>query len=229
MQRAAKRVKIKSRGLNAKGVGWVALHPYKGDSMKRMDIAIKTIGDEYPAEFILSHLLMGLHWLFIKQQDEDGLIRIGIGFPEYDTEKQTLGKIISLFGDEDSLAQLNLPHSTPDLRDFIRVSSPVEVVSPGKYTIFQKAKPKGHPENKIRRAMRRHGLTREEAERRYSEYQAQDRHSRVKGLPYLKLYSKSTRQTYPVYIRRVEAHHAGERFNTFGLAVGRKESGGVPL
>lgn len=208
--------------------------------MKRIDIAVKAMGDEFPAEFILSHLFMALHGLLVKQKDEDGFVRVGVGFPEYDAGKPTLGRIMSLFGDKENLNLLGLPGSIPDLRDFIRISGPVEIVSPGKYTAFRKIKPKGALENKIRRAMKRHGYTREEAERMYLDYQDVDRHSKVRGLPYMKVHSQSTGQAYPVYIKSEEASGEAEKFNTFGLQVSgnnatrpklgsNEHTGGVPV
>mgnify|MGYP006297102803 CR=1 FL=1 len=211
-----------------------------GGFMKRMDIVVKVTGDEIPAEFILSHLFTALHGLLVRQKDADGFVGVGVGFPEYDADRQTLGRVISLFGGEDSLSLLGLPASVPDIRDFVRMSGPVDVVSFQRYATFRKVKPKAAPENKIRRAMRRHGYSREEAERKYSSYYDSDRHDKVRGLPYLKIYSQSTGQIFPVYIKREVSSRQAGKFNTFGLQASSREifrlglnpgefAGGVPV
>ena len=158
---------------------------------------------EQVGEMLASHLFVYLHNLLVKQTDENGLVNIGLGFPEYDLDAQTVGRTISLFGNEKDLDKLDLPDSIPGIKEFVVLNGPYPVEEPKVYHAFRKVRFKHSPGNKIRRAMKRHGYTYKEAEELYERYSGENRGARVAGLPCVQFFSRSTQRMFPIHIEKV--------------------------
>ncbi|PTN35185.1 type I-F CRISPR-associated endoribonuclease Cas6/Csy4 [Desulfonatronum sp. SC1] len=166
---------------------------------------------------LMSHVMQALHNHFVRIKDSRDSVPFGVSFPEYDENKPTLGDKVYVHGWDKDFSSKDIPGALSNLRDYLHVTSPRLI--PGSrikgYVAYSRLRHDHGKEKLMRRRMRRHGVTREEAEEYYADYQ-QDF---FPDGPFVLIRSTSTgNNTYPFYIRRLFLDSPGEgKFNTFGI------------
>jgi CRISPR-associated endonuclease Csy4 len=103
------------------------------------------------------------------------------------------------------------------LDDYLHVSAPrpiPEAILKG-YVAYSRIRHDHGREKLIRRRMKRHGLTREQAQQDYADYQRNP----FPECPFVLLSSKSTgSQKYPLYLKQIFLNEPGKgHFNTYGI------------
>ena len=170
-----------------------------------------------PDPELAPHHLMGslygrLHRALAQRQQQ----AIGASFPGHDPSKPSLGTQLRLHGPETALHELVESPWLHGLHDHLQVG-PIEPVPPtAKHRRVSRAQAKSNVDRLRRRAMKRHGLTAEEAAVRIPAH-VEER----LPLPYVTLNSRSTGQpSFPLFVQHgplLEAPVAGT-FNTYGLS-----------
>lgn len=188
--------------------------------------------------FIPTHEIMGIlftkiHWLLADNKDNQGNSSVGIGFPKYymnenNPKDVSIGNIISLIGPKKHIEDLKIMEALNSLKGYICIDDPQPVPEDTGYVSFyrvrgaKKNRSKGEIERRIRRAMKRHGYSEEEARALYKN--AYDKEGGI-GFPHLKLHSQSTGQLVRVAIGRKEENSLANRFDIFGFPI----NGGIPV
>ena len=139
----------------------------------------------------------------------------GVSFPRFIAERPSLGDCMRVHGSSANLEDLLSQGGLSGMRDYVR-SGRIEAV-PGRamHCRVRRVQPKSNVERLRRRYMKRHGVSAEEAERRFSESVEQ----RVR-LPYLQVRSRSTDRHFRLFIEHSEPGTQavlGE-FNSYGLS-----------
>ena len=168
--------------------------------------------DEFPQHLLMDAFCAKLHRALV----EDGVNTIGISFPGWRRgDYPTLGNAIRLHGTDADLSALMQRDWLRGMRDHLRTEGPSPVPTPHGYLLVQRRKTKS-AENMRKRAMRRHGLTAEQAADRIP-YDAGD----SVDLPYTTQLSRSTGQRYRIFVDQREATSSGsDGFNSQGLSAG---------
>lgn len=169
------------------------------------------------APVLMNHVMEKLHQIFVQLKNEKDRVPAGLSFPEYDQEIPALGKIIRLHAEEEVFEKMNTRRGLAALDDYLHVSAPrpVPEAKLKGYVAYSRVRHDHSRERLIRRRMKRHGLTREQAQKDYDDY---ERNS-FPGYPFVLLSSKSTgSQKYPIYLKQIFLNEPGKTyFNTFGI------------
>jgi len=159
---------------------------------------------------LMGALFSKLHLALTAQRSE----HIGVSFPGVQTGPVALGSRMRLHGNQAALAALMASNWLTGMRDHVR-ATPVLAVPPStRYRVVSRAQAKSSPERLRRRQMRRHGLDAEQALARVPDSAAE-----LLDLPFVQLRSKSTGQTFRLFIRHgpvVDVAVAGD-FGAYGL------------
>ena len=167
---------------------------------------------------LMSSLFGRLHRALVALNRQD----IGVSFPGHDERKPSLGTHLRLHGPEEALCSLVELPWLRGLLDHIHCGVISSVPGDAKHRVVSRVQVRSSVERLRRRAMKRHGLSQEEAARRIPP-SAEARLS----LPFVTLGSRSTNQSsFPLFIRHapLQAHASQGDFNTYGLS----QHGSVP-
>jgi len=170
-----------------------------------------------PDPEVAPHQLMGslygrLHRALVQLDQQD----IGVSFPEHDERKPSLGIHLRLHGSEASLRHLAESTWLHGIHDHVRIGASAPTPDDSKHRIVSRVQAKSNVDRLRRRAMKRHGLSEEEASKRIPA-SAEDR----LHLPFVTIGSRSTGQpAFPLFIRHGPLlEHASEwNFNAYGLS-----------
>lgn len=149
---------------------------------------------------------------------------IGVSFPnsnyEIDGDKEiTLGKVLRIHSEESTLQSFMEMNWIGSLRDYVQSGELSCVPSKVKHRVVQRVQAKSNGERLrrrlIQRLMQRETVSMEEAEQRVPHISAY--HLK---LPYLKLRSQSTGQTFPLLIKHgpLQDQPIAGVFNSYGLS-----------
>ncbi len=94
-----------------------------GDSMKQyVEITFLPCA-EMPLHILTQQVYQQLHLKFVEMKNENGLQPIGVSFPKYDSEANTLGEKIRLFAqDLETLERFNAKQTLRKLSDYVHVT-----------------------------------------------------------------------------------------------------------
>lgn len=173
-------------------------------------IEVKIKNDpEFAKNHVLAALFRKLHRRLIEIESVD----IGVSFPEF--TKGHLGSVIRIHGKAQSIDRLMKDDWLIGLHDHV-VAGPVkEVPAKAKHRIVQRVQAKSNPERLRRRAMKRHGVSAEEAMKRIP-----DSVEETLDLPYIKMASESSKQSFQVFVRHGEILDTAieGKFSSYGLS-----------
>ena len=120
---------------------------------------------------------------------------VGVSFPDADMENCRVGARLRLHGTRDALAALTANGWTKRFRDYAVISQILPVPAQTRHrTVFRVQEKGSNPERLRRRAMKRHGLSAEEAAKRIP-----DTARKRLPLPSLQLGSRSSGQTFRLF------------------------------
>jgi len=156
-----------------------------------IDLRVKPVL-EVSANILLSEVFLAVH----KGLHSEGSGKVGVSFPEH---KKTLGSVIRLHGDYDSLQGLINREELSILRPYVDSREIMPVPSNAKHRTVSRIRVKSGAARILRRSVRKGWLTREEAESRLESME-----SKRCSLPYLQIKSLSTGQKYPLFVQHGE-------------------------
>lgn len=168
-------------------------------------------------ELATPHVLNALFARFHRALVDLGTRGVGVSFPSHDDRQPTLGNQMRLHGTEADLQELMARPWLRGMTDHLETGA--ISLTPGgiRFRVVSRVQPKSSPARVRRRAMRRHGLDMESAERRIPDSAAQ----RLR-LPYVQLGSRSTGQArFPLFIRHgpLVPHPSAGPFSSYGLSA----------
>lgn len=153
-------------------------------------------------------------------------VKIGVGFPEYSTAPRRVGNTLTLFGPKKELESIDIKEECKDIAPYLAVGDVEKANDTGEYYSFRRFRLRQSPENRIRRSMKRKGYTQKEAEEKYLPLIRKGKPD-IK-YPYVYFESESTKQAFPLLIKREKVSSMAESFNTFGFDQGQTRQG-VPM
>jgi len=177
---------------------------------------------EIPAEYIWSKVFHRIHTLFVTINDKTGNVPLGFGFPDYSMNPPSMGVKLRLFAeDPDLLRQLEIQSVLRPFSDYCHISNIRDVPRQVKgYVEYKRYQPKNSFDRMVRRKAKRNNLSLEAAEILFQGFQED-----VCLLPYIKLRSHSSNQSFSLFIKKNETSHiTGFSFSTYGLS----KKGAVP-
>ncbi|SBS28189.1 CRISPR-associated endonuclease Cas6/Csy4 [Marinomonas spartinae] len=176
--------------------------------------------------FIWGKLYMQLHLALVEQQNPDKTVNTGVSFPEYkyiqkeDGVFASLGSKLRVFANtEIELQQLNLVKWLDRLTDYVHIKSVAEVPDNVQgYETFNRRCKSGSPDKHIRRRMKRHNETWEQAAEFFKGYNME---KADKDLPFIRMKSLHSDNEFCMSITRKEAELSNKHvmFNTYGLSA----------
>lgn len=175
-------------------------------------IDIRLLPDpEFGAPLLLAALYAKLHRALVELRTHD----IGVSFPEYRLRPRGLGEILRLHGGEAGLQGLMTSTWMHGMRDHTVVSEIMVVPADAEQRLLQRRQFKTSVERMRRRRMRRKGESMEEASMAIPvEVERQP------DLPFVKLRSQSTGQTFCIFLELGDAQGEPKNgtFNSYGLS-----------
>lgn len=186
---------------------------------------------EIPLHFILSKVYVQIHLALVEMQDENGIVPIGVSFPEYLSSRREMGVLnksddgnrkiglgtkVRLFSEtEDVLKQLDLSKWLAFLTDYVHSTGireiPLHKITG--YANFKRKHIKGSLQNLSKRYAKRNSLSIEEAEKHFNKVKDSS------NLPYLQLKSLSEHHPFRLVISKVKCESLiNEGFGTYGLS-----------
>ena len=165
-----------------------------------------------------------VHDKLVSIQNDEGKTPVGAAFPDYGSKKFPLGNRLRLFSpDTKTLEKLSLGRSFENMADYVEVSNILQTPTEHGYAIFSRKQfKKTNPERLARRYAKRHGVSLEEAMRKYEVLEEKsEKIVEENRLPYVNLHSASTGQRYKLFIDKKETNESsGGWFKTYGLGSG---------
>ncbi len=168
---------------------------------------------EFAAPQLMDALFAKLHRQLVLMESD----RLAVAFPQYASEghKQDLGTVLRLLGPESVLNTLRGLDWLQGMRAHVQIEHSGSVPSGAKAMRLERVQAKSGVERLRRRAMRRHGLSVEEAQQRLP-----DDIGEQLRLPGLNLRSSSTGQGFRLFLRlRPAEQETSGAFNRFGLSA----------
>jgi len=193
------------------------------DILYHEDIVLKPSQD-IALNFLMSKVMSALHLIFVESEKENGVIKLGLGFPMYNKEKLELGNLLRLYAEE----PIFLKKATEDVRlkrldDYLSIGEikqqPSSIYG---YKQYRRIQIKESKDRLIRRYAKRHNIDLEQAKKKYDSFK-----SSVNLLPFVMMESLSSKQRFRLYIEEVkqEKYMGPPLFNSYGLT----KSGSLPI
>ena len=166
---------------------------------------------EFAEHQLMAALFAKLHRVLAQAQ----INTIGVSFPHYGLSPATLGRVLRLIGGSAELTRLMAQPWLAGMRDHTALGNIVPVPENAVHKRLQRVQAKSSPERLMRRQMRRHELSEEEARGVYQDVPAQ----RLK-LPYIPMASSSSGQAFKLFFRLgpAQAQPTPGDFNAYGLS-----------
>ena len=166
---------------------------------------------EFAAHLLLGALYAKLHGALIP----DNRLCIAVCFPGYQTRPPALGMRMRLLGIHSALQVLTTSEWLSGLRDHVKVGGLTNVPAGAVHRPLRRVQVKSSPERLRRRLMSRHGLTAAQARESIPDSAAQ-----MLRLPFLQLRSRSTGQTFRLFLRlgSEQPVPVAGKFNAYGLS-----------
>ena len=166
--------------------------------------------------FLMEKVMSALHLICVESEQKYGMVNIGLGFPQYNKEKKSLGQIIRLFSHDSSiLHNLSSDIRLQRLEDYIQKGEicPIPTTLRG-YVQYQRMQFKENKDRLIRRFAKRHHMDIKLAENKYQECKKP-----VINLPYVTLTSSSSKKRFRLYIKEssLTENSSPLVFSSYGL------------
>ncbi|SBS28470.1 CRISPR-associated endonuclease Cas6/Csy4 [Marinomonas spartinae] len=180
--------------------------------------------DDIGVHFLWSKLMMQVHLALVEIQDDNKQVPIAVSFPKYQTKSGDklgfIGNKLRLFArDKNDFEHLNLGKWLNRLEDYVHIKSVAEVPDNVQgYETFNRRCKSGSPDKHIRRRMKRHNETWEQAAEFFKGYNME---KADKDLPFIRMKSLHSDNEFCMSITRKEAELSNKHvmFNTYGLSA----------
>ncbi|MCE9680472.1 type I-F CRISPR-associated endoribonuclease Cas6/Csy4 [Shewanella sp. AS1] len=168
--------------------------------------------------FLWEKLYHQVHLALVEHKNSQGQFVIGVAFPQFDGQVQRLGSKLRLLAQsEESLEQLAIDKWLARFRDYFHVTSvrpvPAQVES---YVSYSRPKVRTGKDREIRRRMKRHNETLEQATAHFEGFE-----TRTTKAPFVYAQSYSSGARFPLFIEEKVALGVGESavtFDSYGLS-----------
>ena len=166
---------------------------------------------EFPTHLLLGPLYAKLH----RALAPSNKMGIAVCFPGHQSHPPTLGTRMRLLGSRTALQALSGTDWLNGMHDHVKVSALAEVPVDAPHRTLRRVQVKSNPERLRRRLMKRHGLDKPQARERIPDSVAE-----TLNLPFVQLQSRSTGQTFRLFLRLdpEESAPAQGEFNAYGLS-----------
>lgn len=168
---------------------------------------------EFPSAILMNALCGKLHRALAEAAEHS----IGISFPAVQRERRSLGDHLRLHGTGNSLEELMARRWLTGMSDHVRLGRLLMAPQKAHHRVVRRVQPKTNADRLRRRYVRRHEVSWDEACQRIP-----DLIERSVELPFLRLRSRSTGQTFCLFIEHLPPGDTpiSGRFNSFGLSAG---------
>ena len=173
--------------------------------------------------FLWQKVFQQIHLALVENKNENNRSRVGVDFPGYAAERNSLGGKLRLIAEtEDHLTQMQCERWLNRLKDYVHISSirPVPEKVSG-YACFINIKPKSNKEKLARRRAKRKGESIQQALSHYCEFIEQQ-----SKLPYIKMNSQTNGHRFRLFIKRQKTK---EPMAGFYSCYGLSSQTSVPL
>ncbi|MFP6848325.1 MAG: type I-F CRISPR-associated endoribonuclease Cas6/Csy4 [Pseudomonas sp.] len=166
---------------------------------------------EFAATQLMSALFAKLHRGLV----ELGSTAIGISFPDGDSAGHGFGQRLRLHGSAAALDQLLAGNWLKGMRDHVQLGELAVVPANAQHRRLRRVQVDSNPERLRRRAIKRHGLTEEQARQRIP-----DHAGKTTALPFIDLRSQSSGQRFRLFIAQgpLQTNPQPGTFNAYGLS-----------
>ena len=157
-----------------------------------------------------------IHLALVENKIAQNSSTIGVGFPEYDAIKKSLGYRLRLFAKEkNDLVQLDCEEWLKSLDDYVHIHSIKAIPdNVSDYAYFQRIHLKGNKEKLARRRAKRKGKTLQQALADFDEYEEQQ-----SSLLYINMDSQTTGKRFKLFIeKKVIRKQQTGLFSCYGLS-----------
>ena len=167
--------------------------------------------------FLWEKLYKQIHIGLVDRQLPNGLSAIGVSFPEYDAEKNTLGTKLRLFAqDKKTLEHLDIKKWLRYLLSYVHIADVRDV--PGNitnYIRFKRKQSKSSTERLARRKANRENITLEQAIQLLN-----SRKDRLITAPFIKIKSSSSEHDFRLFIVKEKvSEQIYDGFSCYGLSA----------
>lgn len=180
--------------------------------------------EDIGVHFLWSKLMMQVHLALVEIQDDNQQVPVAVSFPKYQAKSQDkvgfIGNKLRLFAnDKSDLEHLNLGKWLSRLDDYVHIKNiadvPNEVLG---YESFNRRRKSGSPDKHIKRRMKRHDETVEQATAFFKGYSMA---KEDKALPFIRMKSLHSDNEFCMSITRKETVPSSNsvKFNTYGLSA----------
>lgn len=170
---------------------------------------------EVSENHIWNKVYQQLHIALASQMQNEEKGKIGVSFPQYESGKDMrLGSKLRIFAEaEEELAELDISRCLRVYRDYVHITQIRVVPDRVKgYSTYRRYHQEASSSQKARRYAKRHNISYDEALKLFPQVLPAD------GLPYVQLYSESTKKKYKLYIeKRDNAEENQTGFGSYGL------------
>lgn len=166
-------------------------------------------------EVTSAHLLAALYTRLHRALAAQNSTGIAVTFPDYSTERHTLGQRLRLHGSEADLQPWATGQWLGSLHDHVSASKILPVPTDAPHRTLRRVQVKSSPERLRRRLMKRQQLSEEQAKTRIP-----DSVARTTPLPFLQLSSSSTAQQFKLFFALGAEQNEAQTgcFNAYGLS-----------
>lgn len=181
--------------------------------------------DDIGVHFLWSKVMMQVHLALVEIKDEHEKVPVAVSFPDYREKKGTKSTFIGeklrlLAADKADLERLNIPKWLNRLSDYVHIRSIANVPSTNVYEAFTRHNAAESLDKLIRRRMRRHNESVEQAKKYFEGYLEK---SIEPPFPFIRMKSLESQHAFCLVIirRRVDDRLNSEQqaFNTYGLSA----------
>tara|TARA_R110002124_G_scaffold143446_2_gene308190 strand:+ start:111 stop:710 length:600 start_codon:yes stop_codon:yes gene_type:complete len=179
-------------------------------------------GDDIGVHFLWSKVMMQVHLALVEIQDSNKQVPVAVSFPHYRESANNatafIGNKLRLFSENKTdLERLNIQKWLNRLDDYVHIKNITEVpANIGSFESFSRRQKSGSPDKHIRRRMKRHNETLEQASKHFSDYKMADED---KALPFIKMKSLTSNDEFNMSIARKVTEQSSNpvMFNTYGF------------
>lgn len=178
--------------------------------------------DDIGVHFLWSKVMMQVHLALVEIQDNNKQVPVAVSFPNYkDAANNKPGfignKLRLLSADKADLERLNISKWLNRLEDYVHIKTITDVpANIGSFESFSRRQKSGSPDKHIRRRMKRHNETFEQASKHFSDYKMADED---KALPFINMKSLTSNDEFNMSIARKVTEQSSNpvMFNTYGF------------
>ena len=169
--------------------------------------------DGIPVYIILGKMMEAIHKCIITQKENGSKDIYAVSFPEY-TEKY-IGRKIRVFANSvESLQRFNIHSMLNSILDYVHITSIRTVPNNIQYAIFKRVQINSR-HHMAKYYAKNYNVSYEDA---YKQICIRHPNKLILNLPFIQLYSYSTKQKMPLFIKKIKADKpALSNINSYGL------------